>query len=375
MAKKKSSILMNTLVLFVVTFIAVLALAVVNQITKEPIAQAEINARAEVYKVVYPGAENFEEIENSKSLIEGSAEVLSGAGYDGCFVNDALAVTDASGNIQGYVIAATSPSGYGGDLQAAVGITKDGKITGYSIVSHSETAGLGSKCAEPDFTNQFADKAAATLEVTKSGATADNQIDAVSGATITSNAATEAANAAIVFFQDSFGGGIKKENANTASEYFQDIKETVDPYTIDSAEETADGYKIVVSTTKGFAGKIQIEIGIDKNATISSFKVLESNETQGYGAVCTEEAYAKQFIGLKADAITAVDSGANPANNEVDAIAGATFTTRAVDIAVNGAVMYYQENYGGGLSDSLKEKAANTDDTDIVAGASVQKGA
>lgn len=360
MAKKKSSILMNTLVLFVVTFIAVLALAVVNQVTKEPIAQAEINARAEVYKVVYPGAENFEEIENSKSLIEGSAEVLSGAGYDGCFVNDALAVTDASGNIQGYVIAATSPSGYGGDLQAAVGITKDGKITGYSIVSHSETAGLGSKCAEPDFTNQFADKAAATLEVTKSGATEDNQIDAVSGATISSNAATEAANAAIVFFQDSFGGG---------------IKETVEPYTIDSAEETADGYKIVVSTTKGFAGKIQIEIGIDKNATISSFKVLESNETQGYGAVCTEENYAKQFIGLKADAITAVDSGANPANNEVDAIAGATFTTRAVDIAVNGAVMYYQENYGGGLSDSLKEKAANTDDTDIVAGASVQKGA
>lgn len=145
MAKKKSSILMNTLVLFVVTFIAVLALAVVNQVTKEPIAQAEINARAEVYKVVYPGAENFEEIENSKSLIEGSAEMLSGAGYDGCFVNDALAVTDAGGNIQGYVIAATSPSGYGGDLQAAVGITKDGKITGYSIVSHSETAGLGSQ--------------------------------------------------------------------------------------------------------------------------------------------------------------------------------------------------------------------------------------
>lgn len=359
MAKKKSSILINTLVLFVVTFIAVLALAVVNQITKEPIAQAEINARAEVYKVVYPEAENFSEIENSESLIEGSADMLSQSGCDGCFVNDALAVTDANGNIVGYVIAATSPNGYGGDLQAAVGITKDGKITGFNIVSHNETAGLGSKCAEPDFTSQFADKPAAVLEYTKSGATADNQIDAVSGATITTNASVEAANAAIIFYQSNFGGG---------------IKESIELYTVDSAEETENGYRIVVKTNKGFAGNIKLAIEIDKNETITAFEVLESNETPGYGAVCAEADYAKQFIGLKADAVTTVDSGADSSNNEVDAIAGATFTTKAIDIAVNGAIMCYQETFGNGLSDSLKEKAENTDDTDVVASASIQKG-
>lgn len=360
MAKKKSSIIMNTLVLFVVTFIAVLALAVVNQVTKEPIKQAEINARAEVYKVVYPDAQGFGEIENAAELIENSAQMLTEAGYDGCFVNDALSVTDASGSIAGYVIAATSPNGYGGELQAALGIDKDGNITGFNIVSHSETAGLGSKCAEPDFTSQFAGKPAAVLEYTKSGASADNEIDAISGATISTKAATEAANAAIVFYQSNFGGGIKES----------------EPYTIDDAQETANGYRIVVTTTKGFAGKIQLAIEIDKSAAITSFEVLESNETPGYGAVCSEADYAKKFVGLKADAITMVDADAKADHNEVDAIAGATFTTKAIDIAVNGAIIYYQENYGGGLSDSLKEKAESADkEADVVASASIQEGA
>lgn len=218
--KKKSGILINTLVLFAVTFVAVLALAVVNQITREPIAQAEINARAEVYRIVYPEAENFAEIEDSENKIKNSAQMLTDAGYDGCFINDALAVKDKDGTITGYVIAATSPNGYGGDLQVALGITLDSTITGFNIVSHSETAGLGSKCTESDFTSQFLGKPAMILEYTKTGASADNEIDAISGATITTNAATEAADAAITFYQRSLGGEVKV----TASDYNSNTK-------------------------------------------------------------------------------------------------------------------------------------------------------
>lgn len=206
MKEKKSSTLTNTLVLVVVTFVAVLALSVVYQITKEPIKQAEINARAEIYTVVYPNAASFSEIENSQEIIDASADLLAGAGYNGCFVNDALAVKDNSGNIEGYVIAATSPSGYGGNVQIAIGI-KNGKITGFDVVDQSETAGLGSKCTEPTFKSQFTGKSATALEYTKSGAAQDNQIDAISGATITTNAVTEAVNAAIVFYQENFGSG------------------------------------------------------------------------------------------------------------------------------------------------------------------------
>jgi electron transport complex protein RnfG len=194
-------------VLFVVTLVAVLALAVVNQITRGPIEQAEINARAEIYSIVYPNADGFAEIDGSDELIENSAQLLSQSGYDGCYINDTLAVTDASGNTVGYVIAATSPSGYGGDVQVAIGISvDDNTITGFNVVSNSETAGLGAKCTESDFTSQFAGKPADLMEYTKTGATNDNEIDAISGATITTNAVTEAVNSAITFYQSELKG-------------------------------------------------------------------------------------------------------------------------------------------------------------------------
>lgn len=360
MAKKKSSILLNTVVLVIVTLICVALLAVVNQITKGPIEQAEINARAEIYKVVYPDANSFAEVENTTEILENSAEVMTNAGYDGCFANDVLSVTDAGGSVVGYVIAATSPSGYGGDIQIAVGITKDGTLTGFDVISNSETAGLGSKCTEPDFKNQFTGKPASTLEVTKSGATADNQIDAISGATITSNAVTEATNAAIIFYQENFAGGVKDKVENVA---------------VDNAEELGDSYKITVTTTKGFAGKITLAVEIGKDSILKGFEVIASNETPGYGAKAQEADYAAQFVGLKADKITSVATGANKDNNEIDAISGATFTTKAVDMAVNEAIKYYQENYGGGLSEAFANEADEPEDTaDAVATASPQPG-
>lgn len=356
MAKKKSNILINTFVLLIVTLICVALLAVVNQVTRGPIEQAEINARAESYKVVYPDAANFDEVENTTKMLESSADVLASAGYEGCFVNDVLAVTGASGSVEGYVVAATSPNGYGGDLQVAVGITKDGKITGMEVISHAETAGLGSKCTEPEFKNQFAGKNASAIEFSKTGATADNEIDAISGATITTNAVTEAVNAAIVFYQENFAGGVKEKAQNV---------------TVDSAEELSDGYKITVTTKKGFAGNITLAVVIGNDSTIKSFEILASNETQGYGSKAQEPGYAEQFVGLKADKIASVSGGANKDNNEIDAIAGATFTTKAIDMAVNEAIKYYQENYGGGLSDSFAAEAEEPEDTaaDTTAGA------
>ncbi|MCH5315112.1 MAG: RnfABCDGE type electron transport complex subunit G [Eubacterium sp.] len=204
MAKNKSGIIKNTLVLVIVTFVAILALAVVNQVTMEPIAQAEIDARNEVYKAVYADANSFTEVENTQKLLEESPALLAEKGFDGCSINDVLAVTDATGTVEGYVIAATSPSGYGGDVQIAIGI-KDGVITGFDVVSNSETAGLGSRCTDDEFTSQFDGKPVTQLEYTKTGATEPNQIDAISGATITTNAVTQAVNSAIVFYQENFG--------------------------------------------------------------------------------------------------------------------------------------------------------------------------
>ena len=360
MANKKSSILKNTLVLFAVTFVAVLALAVVNQITKEPIAQAEINARAEIYRVVYPDAQSFAEIENSEVLIEDSAQMLSGAGYDGCFVNDALAVTDSSSNTVGYVIAATSPSGYGGELQIAVGITNEGKITGFNVVSNNETAGLGSKCTEPDFTSQFAGKTAQILSYTKSGASADNEIDAISGATITTNAVTEAVNSAIVFYQTNFGGGIQQaEEVDPMQKAFPEVElDAVTPceftefssedYTIDAVSNAGDkGYIITVTAHNGYDGDLQIALGIGNDGIIKGFATVVCNETKALGGQCASDEFAAQFVGMKAQEVKYVASGAKIENNEIDAIAAATITTNAVTTAVNGAIDYYNSNLKG----------------------------
>lgn len=360
MSKKKSSIFINTLVLVLVTFVAITALAVVNQVTREPIAQAEINARAEVYKVVYPDAPKFAEIENSESIIEGSAEMLSSAGYDGCFINDALSVTDESGSIKGYVIAATSPSGYGGDIQIAVGISKDGKITGFDVVSNNETAGLGTKCTEPEFKSQFANKDAKILEYTKSGATADNQIDALSGATITTNAVTEAVNAAIVFYQENFGGGVQaveevdpmqKALPDADLESLTDKEFTPvsnDDYTVDSVKEAAGvGYIIFCTAHNGYDGDLQIALGIGTDSTVKGYAATICNETKALGGQCASDEFASKFVGMKTDKVTFVSSGANPENNEIDMITSATITTNAVVTAVNGAIDLYNDQLKG----------------------------
>ena len=68
------------------------------------------------------------------------------------------------------------------------------------FVSNNETPGFGANCTNPEFTSQFKGKSASgKISFNKSGATSDNEIDAISGATITTNAVTEAVNGAIIF--------------------------------------------------------------------------------------------------------------------------------------------------------------------------------
>ena len=89
-----------------------------------------------------------------------------------------------------------------------MGIQKDGTLNGISILSISETAGLGMK-AESVLKPQFENKKVANFTYTKSGSTMDSQIDAISGATITTNAVTTAVNAGLYVFQTQLGGSMQ----------------------------------------------------------------------------------------------------------------------------------------------------------------------
>ena len=105
----------------------------------------------------------------------------------------------------GYVVTTTDKDGYGGSIQISVGIMNDGTVNGISILSISETAGLGMRATELEFYGQYAGKAADKFYVSKDGGEGE-AIDAISGATITSLAVTGAVNTALGYYQNALGG-------------------------------------------------------------------------------------------------------------------------------------------------------------------------
>lgn len=196
----------DALVLFAITLIAGLLLGGVNEVTKDPIAQQEIQKNAEAYKAVSPGAESFEQTEAVAAVLEAAEALMaSHADLGNVVIEDAVEALDASGTSVGYVVKSTSKDGYGGNITVAVGISSEGTVTGIDFLTINETAGLGMKATEDSFKDQYKDKTVDAFVVTKSGASADNEIDALSGATFTTNAVTSAVNAAIVFASECMG--------------------------------------------------------------------------------------------------------------------------------------------------------------------------
>ena len=194
----------NVIVLTVITVLAGFLLGYVYDITKGPIADATEKAKQEAYKSVFQSAESFTEVPGFNSDIASSG--VNNAGIASVTIDEALEAKDASGNTLGYVVTVTSPEGYGGDVQLSMGIANDGTINGIEFLSLSETAGLGMKADTVEFKSQFNGMQVAQVSYTKTGKQNDYEIDAISGATITTSAVTNAVNAGLVYF-DTIAGG------------------------------------------------------------------------------------------------------------------------------------------------------------------------
>ncbi len=191
-----NKILKNTLILTAITLIAGLALGLVYEITKEPIAQAQEAAKKEAWQAVFPDADldSFEAVDVDQKAAD---EAISSLGIK-AVIDEVCTVGE-----EGYVVTATDKEGFGGDIQITVGITSDGTVSGISILSISETAGLGMRATEPSFYEQYQGKQAEKFVVSKDGGDGE-PIDALSGATITSRAVTGAVNAALAYYQNVF---------------------------------------------------------------------------------------------------------------------------------------------------------------------------
>lgn len=211
------ALIKDALALTLITLVAGCLLGFVHKVTEKPIAEQVERVKQEAYQTVFPEAKSFVAVEGMESEEELAAHVkdaLKDAGMaDNNTINEIMAAnaldaaSSANPEIIGYVMTITNSEAYEGSLTLSMGITTDGTVTGIEFTDIGETAGLGMKATEDVFKDQFKNKNVEAFSYTKSGASADNEIDALSGATITTNSVTNAVNSGIVFYQYVTGGG------------------------------------------------------------------------------------------------------------------------------------------------------------------------
>ena len=187
MKKLESSLKNMLLVLTGVTIVSVALLAYVNQLTAGPIARAEAQALSDAVNAVVPGFDNDPIAEKKVQTVDGAAVEASAMGF-------------------------------GGELRVLVGFDAEGNILDYSLLSHSETPGLGSKAADWFKTGHKGDITGmnpghAPLAVTKDG----GQVDAITASTITTRAFLAAVNAAYA----AYAGQETADGATGASQHVE----------------------------------------------------------------------------------------------------------------------------------------------------------
>lgn len=166
-------ILRLTLTLLLITSVTAALLGLVNELTEDKIDTLTREKAEKAMQEVLP-AQSYEELPAQAD------------GISAVYRADEL----------GYVVR-VSTNGFGGAIDMMVGVDDAGTVTGISVISHAETASLGANCTREDFRSQFVG-ASGTVAVTKDG----GQIEALTGATVTSRAVSDGVNLVLRYVEE-----------------------------------------------------------------------------------------------------------------------------------------------------------------------------
>lgn len=171
--------------LFITAVITVVALSLVYNFTLEPIEKQKRKTQETAMKEVLPGAVEYRAVQEETV---GSIVAI----YEGWYNND----------LKGYVVQ-LSPEGYSGKIDMIVGISLPNRqITGMRVLRHTETPGLGAQAVKEDFFRRYNNKELVPLKVVRASP-GENEIQAITSATITTRAITNAVNEAIKWYMAS----------------------------------------------------------------------------------------------------------------------------------------------------------------------------
>ncbi|MDD3350595.1 MAG: RnfABCDGE type electron transport complex subunit G [Eubacteriales bacterium] len=184
MNSSKKELIAPSLVLFLICLVVTAALAGTYQLTQPIIENINAeNANIARGEVLPSGADGFTKADSE--LIENVVDVYQ--------ANNGSGMTFT-----------TVDKGFGGTITVMVGIDNAGAITGVKVTGHSETPGLGTKAMTVDYLSQYVGQTA----ITRTDEAEKTQIDAITGATVSSNAIFRATNTALAQYEEI--GGVQQ---------------------------------------------------------------------------------------------------------------------------------------------------------------------